>query len=77
MKSINLLLKLILGNLLLALAIILFILPPHLISVGSTSLALILQASTHLPYTLLVYIINISLFVVGLICLGKKFALKP
>ncbi len=76
MKSINLLLKLILGNLLLALTVNLFILPHHFISGGSTGLALILQALTHLPYTLLVYIINIFLFVVGLICLGKKFALK-
>ena len=43
MKSINLLLKLILGNLPLALAVILFILPHHFIPGGSTGLALILK----------------------------------
>ncbi len=75
MQKLNLLLKIVLGNLLLALSVNLFIIPFSFISGGSTGFALIIQHITSLPFTIIVTSINVVMFVIGFLTLGKTFAI--
>lgn len=63
------------GNFIFALAVTLFVIPSGLITGGSTGIALTINNYTGLSVTAFVYIFNISMLILGLICLGKKFAL--
>lgn len=75
MKQNTLILKIILGNIFIALAVNLLIIPNGLISGGSTGLVLTLQHFTHLDFALLTAIINVVAFGCGFLFLGKTFAL--
>lgn len=63
------------GNFIFALSVALFIMPVGLITGGSTGIALTVNHYTGLPVTIFVYIFNISMLLLGLVFLGKKFAL--
>ena len=63
------------GNFIFALAVTLFVIPSGLITGGSTGIALTVNNYTDLSVTTFVYIFNISMLLLGLVCLGKKFAL--
>ena len=65
-------LSILLGNTLLALAVILFIVPGHLLSGGTTGISLFLNHYFHLPISLFTFIFNFIVFII----LGKKFALQ-
>lgn len=64
----------ILGNLIFALGIAVFVIPNGLILGGSTGLALSVQHFLDIDITITVAIINIVTFLAGLFILGKKFA---
>lgn len=64
-----------LGNLVYAASIAYFVLPSGLIMGGGTGLALFANHLFHIPIALFVAFLNISLFVLGAIMLGKQFAL--
>lgn len=63
------------GNTLYALAVTLFIIPNHLITGGTTGLALAAQHFFGISLTMFVSIFNSLMFLVGLAILGKLFAL--
>lgn len=63
------------GNTLLALAVTLFIVPGHLITGGTTGIALFFNYYFHLPISLFTFIFNFIMFILGAIILGKRFAL--
>lgn len=64
-----------LGNTLLALAVVLFIVPGNLITGGTTGISLFLNHYFHLPISVFTFIFNSLMFIYGGIVLGKKFAL--
>lgn len=70
-----LLAKILLGNLFLAISVNLIILPFGFISGGSTGFALVVQQITHRPFAQIVAVFNVVMFLLGLLCLGWKFAL--
>lgn len=74
MKSYQILLRIVLGNLIMAVAVNMLIVPSHFISGGSTGVALIIQHFTSLPFSWIVSAINGIMFCVGFLFLGKKFA---
>lgn len=64
------------GNMLYSFAITFFILPSGLITGGTTGIALFVNYFTKLDISLFVLIFNIVMFIVGLLILGKEFALS-
>ncbi|MBS6797922.1 MAG: YitT family protein [Coprobacillus sp.] len=68
--------SILLGNTLLALAVILFIVPGHLLSGGTTGISLFLNHYFHLPISIFTFIFNFIVFIIGTLILGKKFALQ-
>lgn len=76
-NSILNILYILIGNLLLAIAVICFIEPNHIISGGLAGVAIALQPIFPLlDTTAFISISTIVLFIVGAICLGKDFLLK-
>lgn len=63
-----------LGNTLYALAISAFILPGGLIMGGTTGIALVLNHFLNISVSDFVLVFNITMYVIGFILLGKKFA---
>lgn len=63
-----------LGNLLYAAGIAFFILPSGLITGGTTGIALVLHEAFGMPISVFVSIFNSSMFLLGLLFLGKTFA---
>ncbi len=63
-----------LGNLLVALAVTSFIVPHGLVLGGSTGIALIVTHAVPLPLSLVVFVINVALFLLGAAFLGRSFA---
>ena len=66
----------ILGNVLYALTVKLFLLPANLMSSGTTGIALIVNHMTGLAIPTFVLMFNIFMLLVGLVLLGKKFAVN-
>lgn len=64
-----------LGNTMYALAVIMFILPNHLITGGTTGLALLFNNLMGIPITVFVSVFNIVMFILGAAVLGRSFAL--
>lgn len=64
-----------LGNAVMALGIVLFILPTGLAVGGTTGLSLIVAHYTAIPISVFVFIFNCVMFLVGLWILGKAFAM--
>ena len=75
MKDIKVIIGILVGNTIYALAVAMFILPNDLITGGTTGIALFLNTTLNIPVTLFVSIFNICMFLLGWIILGKKFAL--
>lgn len=65
----------IIGNLVLAFGIQAFLVPSGMISGGATGVALFLTKFIPLHLSSILLVINVILFVVGFVFLGKKFAL--
>ena len=66
----------ILGNLIIAIGVNLFVLPCNILSGGVAGIAVALQPLFHLPPTLVINGLTIMLFIIGALVLGKPFALK-
>lgn len=64
------------GNLFLAIAGGIFILPNEIVSGGVNGISLVLQPIIHVPVQVLIYVIIGIAFIGGLICMGKEFAGK-
>ncbi len=76
-KWIPILLKLgmiVLGNLLYALAVTVFIVPNQLLTGGTTGLALFFYHTLHIPVSAFVSVFNLSMFLLGAWILGRQFA---
>lgn len=63
------------GNTVYALGITMFILPNHMITGGSTGLALSFWHYFQIPIPVFVFCFNLAMFVLGAAVLGKRFAL--
>lgn len=66
--------SIVLGNALLAFAVCAFVVPNNFMLGGTSGIALALQHWLPLPLSAWSAIINAVLFLLGLICMGKKFA---
>ena len=75
MKDIKVIIGILVGNTIYALAVAMFILPNDLITGGTTGIALFLNTTLNIPVTLFVSIFNICMFLLGWKILCKKFAL--
>lgn len=75
MRKMETIVKIIIGNLILALSVNMFIIPFNFISGGTTGVALIVQHFVDLDFTFIVTCTNVFMFVLGYFCLGGKFAL--
>lgn len=69
------LLVVLLGNLLYALTVKLFLLPANLMSCGTTGIGLVLQHLWNIPLTGFILIFNIFMLGLGWAFLGRKFAM--
>ena len=63
-----------LGNVVMAAAIVLFILPAGLITGGTAGLGIIMQHLTGMSLPVFSALFNVTMFLLGLVCLGKTFA---
>ncbi len=74
-KSLETILCVLLGNMILAVAVGAFIVPHGIIMGGSTGIALTINHYVDGNLSAIVFAVNIILFILGTIVLGKKFAL--
>lgn len=65
----------VLGNVLFALSVKLFLLPANLISCGTTGIALAVNALTGIPISGFIFVFNMVMLALGWWLLGKQFAL--
>ena len=63
------------GNIIFALSIKLFILPANLISCGTTGIALVVDYLTDIPMSAFILVFNVVMLAVGWKILGRKFAM--
>lgn len=63
------------GNIIYAGTVKLFLLPSNLMSSGTTGISLVVNHLTSFPIPLFIALFNIAALIVGLIFLGKKFAM--
>lgn len=68
-------LLMVLGNVIYALTVKLFLLPANLISCGTTGLAITVNHFLGIPMTTFILVFNIAMLVVAWLTLGKQFAL--
>ena len=68
-------LSIIVGNALYALTVVLFLVPSGLITGGATGIALGINRALGLPVSGVLFVINISMLVLGWVVLGSRFAL--
>ena len=65
----------VIGNIIYALVVKLFILPTNLMSSGTTGIALLANHFLGIPGSFFILIFNVCMLILGLIVLGKKFAM--
>ena len=65
----------VIGNIIYALVVKLFILPTNLMSSGTTGIALLANHFLGIPVSFFILIFNVCMMILGLIVLGKKFAM--
>lgn len=65
----------VIGNIIYALVVKLFILPTNLMSSGTTGIALLANHFLGIPVSFFILIFNVFMLILGLIVLGKKFAM--
>ena len=75
MKHLPSLCWILVGNLMYAFVVALFVLPGQLISCGTTGLALVAQQLWGIPVSGFVLVFNVIMLLLGLAVLGKKFAM--
>lgn len=75
MKRLEMLLYILTGNILLAFAVCAFVVPNGFMLGGSTGIALVIQSWIPAPISAITAVINLSLFFLGYLFLGKKFAM--
>ena len=63
------------GNIIYALVVKLFILPTNLMSSGTTGISLLANHFLGIPVSFFILIFNVCMLILGLIVLGKKFAM--
>jgi len=68
-------LTIMLGNFIYAVGIVLFIMPSGLITGGTTGIAIAVNHYTKIPISSIVLTFNVIMFMIGLLALGKRFAL--
>lgn len=68
-------LMVIVGNIIYALSVKLFVLPSNLISCGTTGIALVVLELTGIPVSLFVFCFNIVMLCIGWWFLGRQFAM--
>lgn len=68
--------NIILGNVMIAFAISTLVLQHNIIAGGVSGIGSVIEHYLHLPISLTVGIINIVLFLMGLLFIGKEFAMK-
>lgn len=76
LKSFNVLASVIIGNIILAAAVAAFVIPHNLVMGGATGLGLTINH--YLPeieLSMIIFAVNIILFILGALTMGKKFAL--
>ena len=73
-KWVNLLLVLV-GNVIYALSVKLFLLPANLMSCGTTGIGLVLNAAFGIPLTGFIFVFNVSMLILGWWVLGRNFAM--
>lgn len=66
----------VLGNLILAIGVGVFVLPANILSGGVAGVAVALEPFLHIPANMMINILTIVLFLAGSLFLGKKFALN-
>lgn len=76
MSKVKNILLLLLGNLILACGTSFFILPNNILSGGVTAISIILDSLLGINRVFTIYALNIILFILGAVCLGKAFAAK-
>ena len=64
------------GNMLYALLVKLFLLPAGLVTGGTTGLALIAEHLWQIPSTVFVFVFNVAMLIVGWLLLGKAFVIN-
>ena len=64
------------GNILYALTVKLFLLPANLISCGTTGIALAVNHFAGIPVSVFIFVFNMVMLAVGWMVLGRKFALN-
>lgn len=69
------LMQVLIGNIIYALTVKLFLLPANLISCGTTGIALVVEHLTKIPMSLFILIFNIVMLLIGWAVLGRKFAM--
>ena len=69
------LLLVLLGNIIYAFAIKLFLLPAELISCGTTGIGLVVEHFLHIPLSGFIFVFNMVMLAVGWLILGRKFAM--
>jgi Uncharacterized conserved protein len=74
-KSLETIISVLLGNVFLAVAVAAFIVPHGIIMGGATGVALTINHYVNGNLSVVIFIVNMVLFVLGTFVLGKKFAL--
>ena len=68
-------LMVVLGNLLQALSVKLFVLPANLMSCGTTGIGLVIHNLTGFPLTVFIFLFNVVMLIIGWVVLGRRFAM--
>ena len=74
-KKVISILLVVLGNMLYALSVKLFLLPANLMSCGTTGIALVMNHFLHIPMSGFIFVFNVLMLTVGWLVLGRKFAM--
>lgn len=69
------LLMVIVGNIIYAFAVKLFVLPANLMSCGTTGIALVVNHFTNIPISVFIFVFNVLMLILGWIVLGRQFAM--
>ncbi|MCI8294278.1 MAG: YitT family protein [Lachnospiraceae bacterium] len=75
MKRVKMLSYILAGNILLAFAVCAFVVPNSFMLGGSTGIALVVKSWLPLPISTITAAVNVTLFMLGFIFLGKNFAM--
>lgn len=70
------LLLVLVGNVLYALTVKLFVLPANLMSCGTTGIGLVVEHFFGLPLTVFIFLFNVAMLILGWAVLGRQFAMS-